>query len=33
VPTILVGRRHAELAESIHDLTGIAAVVREILFR
>jgi 2,3-bisphosphoglycerate-independent phosphoglycerate mutase len=33
VPTILVGRRHAELAETIHDLTGIAAVVRETLFR
>lgn len=31
VPTILVGRRHAELAQSIRDLTDIAAVVRETL--
>jgi 2,3-bisphosphoglycerate-independent phosphoglycerate mutase len=33
VPTILVGHGHAELAEAIHDLTGIAAVVRKVLFK
>lgn len=31
VPTILVGRGHADLAAGIHDLTGIAAVVRRSL--
>jgi 2,3-bisphosphoglycerate-independent phosphoglycerate mutase len=31
VPTILVGRDHARLAQRITDLTGIAAVVREFL--
>lgn len=32
VPTILVGKRHAELAERIQDLTDIAGVVRDVLF-
>lgn len=31
VPTILVGREHARHAGCIHDLTGIAAVVRDVL--
>ncbi len=31
VPTILVGRDHARLAERIHDLTNIADVVRAVL--
>ncbi|HEX6384619.1 MAG TPA: metalloenzyme, partial [Anaerolineae bacterium] len=31
VPTILAGRRHAGLADQIHDLTDIATIVREIL--
>jgi 2,3-bisphosphoglycerate-independent phosphoglycerate mutase len=32
VPAILVGQGHAELAALVHDLTGIAAVVRQCLF-
>ncbi len=31
VPTILVGNSHAELAQQVHDLTDIAAVVRAYL--
>ena len=31
VPTILVGRDHARYAATIHDLTDIAAVVRDCL--
>ena len=31
VPTILVGANHAELAAHIHDLTGIATAVRQVL--
>jgi 2,3-bisphosphoglycerate-independent phosphoglycerate mutase len=32
VPTILMGKNHASLASQIHDLTDIAAVVRQTLF-
>ncbi len=31
VPTILIGRQHKRLASAIHDLTDIAAVVRQVL--
>jgi hypothetical protein len=31
VPTILVGRGHAELAEQVNDLTDIARIVRKVL--
>ena len=32
VPTILVGKDHAQYAQKIHDLTNIATIVREFLF-
>ncbi len=32
VPTILVGKDHAQYAKKIHDLTDIATIVREFLF-
>lgn len=32
VPTILIGKNHAQLAPHIHDLTDIATAVRQIIF-